>query len=284
MKEITIDEYKKQINRITEYIANHLDEEINLNTLAEFSCFSPYHFHRITRAFLKEPIGCYIQRIRIETAARLLRYSNLPISEVAYRVGYDAPNSLTKSFKQLYGITPAGYRNNKDFTIMKPIQINNQLNIKGPKTIDIPTKQMIYIKLSGEYSKLDFPGTWGKLWAYIKEEKLYTAGIEHLAIYHDDPKVTESEKLRTDLCLVVTKDAIPKGEIGVKDMPGGRFALFVYTGPYDKLDAAYDTIYAQLLPEAGLQLRDAPCFDKYKNHPGRTAPEKLKTEIYIPVE
>lgn len=48
----TKEEYLKRINVIVEYINNHLDENIDLGMLAEMSGFSPWHFHRIVRAFL----------------------------------------------------------------------------------------------------------------------------------------------------------------------------------------------------------------------------------------
>jgi AraC family transcriptional regulator len=96
--------------------------------------------------------------------------------------------------------------------------------------------------------------------------------------------VTESDKLRTDICLVVKKDVKPQGDIGVKEIKAGKFAMFHCQGAYSNLDAVYDMIYGKLLPENGLRLRDYPCFEKYLNHPDRTEPEKLKTEIYIPVE
>jgi AraC family transcriptional regulator len=37
------------------------------------------------------------------------------------------------------------------------------------------------------------------------------------------------------------------------------------------------------LPESGLELRNAPEFEKYLNSPENTKPEKLRTEIYIPI-
>ena len=56
----TKEEYLKRINVIVEYINNHLDENIDLGMLAEMSGFSPWHFHRIVRAFLGEPVGAFI--------------------------------------------------------------------------------------------------------------------------------------------------------------------------------------------------------------------------------
>lgn len=280
----TIEEYKKQINIIIEYINNNLDKPVDLAELAEISHFSPYHFHRITRAFIGEPIGAYILRVRLETAAKLIRYTDLPVSEIAYKVGYDVPTSLSKAFKQQFGISPLEYRTNKEFRIMKTEKKDIQLDIKGPKIMDLPTKKAIYINLTGQYDNLDFSGSWQRLWQFVKEYKLFSFGMEHLAIYYNDPKVTESDKLRTDICLVIKKEAKPQGDIGVKEIKGGKYAMFLYKGAYSNLDAVYDAIYSQLLPEKGLRLRDYNGFEKYLNHPDKTKPEKLKTEIYIPVE
>jgi DNA gyrase inhibitor len=284
IKSSTREEYLKRVNVVVDYINNHLDEELDLQKLAEMSNLSTYHFHRIMKAFLGETLGAYIIRVRLETAVRLLRYTDLPVEQIAYSVGYEMPSSLSKSFKQFYDITPLEYRNNKNFVIMKPVQLNPDLNLKSPKVIDIETKKAIYIRLTGAYSELDFCGAWGKLWAYVKENKLFSAGIEHISIYHDDPKVTNSEKLRTDVCLVLPKPAEPKGEIGVKEIAGGKYAVFLYQGPYTNLGIVYDTIFAKWLPDCGYELRNAPLYEKYINDPSRTEEAKLKTEIYIPLQ
>ena len=284
IKSSTREEYLKRVNVVVDYINNHLDEELDLQKLAEMSNLSTYHFHRIMKAFLGETLGAYIIRVRLETAVRLLRYTDLPVEQIAYSVGYEMPSSLSKSFKQFYDITPLEYRNNKNFVIMKPVQLNPDLKLKSPKVIDIETKTAIYIRLTGAYSELDFCGAWGKLWAYVKENKLFSAGIEHISIYHDDPKVTNSEKLRTDVCLVLPKPAEPKGEIGVKEIAGGKYAVFLYQGPYTNLGIVYDTIFAQWLPDSGYELRNAPLYEKYINDPSRTEEAKLKTEIYIPLQ
>ncbi len=279
----TKEEYLKRINIMVEYINNHMDENIELSKLAGIANFSPYHFHRIVKAFLGEPIGAFIVRMRLETAARLLRYTDLPIQEIAFRVGYDMPSSLSKGFKSFYAISPNEYRNNKNYTIMKPSEVNPDLKLKS-RVVELEKKQVIYVRLTGDYKKNDYCSAWETLWGYVKEAKLFSAGIEHICIYHDDPVVTEADKLRTDVCLVLPKAAMPKGEIGVKEVAGGKYVVFHYQGPYENLGMVYDTIYGKCLPEGAYQFRTLPSFEKYLNHPDRTEPEKLKTEIYIPIE
>lgn len=282
-KTSTREEYLKRINILVEYINNHLDENIDLELLAKMSNFSPYHFHRIVKAFLGESIGAFIVRMRIETAARLLRYSDMSVQDVAYKVGYDVPSSLSKVFKQFYGISPNSFRNNKIYTIMKPLQLNPELKLKE-KVINLEPRQVIYIRLTGDYQKNDYCGAWEKLWGYVKEAGLFSAGIEHICIYHDDPQVTDAEKLRTDVCLILPKKAQPKGEIGVKTLVGGKYAVYLYQGSYENLGMVYDTIYGKYLPDGGYKLALEPGFEKYLNHPDRTASDKLKTEIYVPIQ
>ena len=170
-KKTTKEEYQKCVNVVVEYINQHLGEDIDLKSLARISNFSPFYFHRIMKAFLGEPIGTFIVRTRTEAAARLLRYSDIPIADIAYRIGYSSPSSLSKVFRQFYGISPLEYRNNKNFVIMKPAIIRPDLELKS-EIKSIPARNVIYIRLSGDYKLNDYGGTWGRLWQFIKEQKL----------------------------------------------------------------------------------------------------------------
>lgn len=279
----TTEEYHRCVNIVIEYINNHLGEEIDLEKLAEISHFSPYHFHRIMKAFLHEPLGAFIVRTRIETAARLLRYSSMSVSDIAYQIGYGSPSSLSKIFKQFYGISPNEYRNNKDHVIMKPLEINPALDVTMEVREQQP-KQVIYVRLTGAYMALAYCEAWKKLYAYVSEEKIDTRYMEYICIYHDDPKVTEPKNLRTDVCFTVPSPAQPRGEIGVKEIPGGKYLIFLYKGPYANLGAVYDTIYGHWIPQGGYTVSNSRGYESYLNSLESTPPEELLTEICIPVE
>ena len=96
--------------------------------------------------------------------------------------------------------------------------------------------------------------------------------------------MTPAEKLRTDVCMVMPVKVAPKSDVGFKVIPAGRYAIFLYTGPYDNLQAVYDTIYGKYLPEMECTIRDEASAERYLNNPCDTPPEELLTEIYIPVE
>jgi len=282
-KKTTREEYQKCVNAVVDYINLHLGEEIDLKSLAKISHFSPFYFHRIMKAFLGEPIGTFIVRTRTETAARLLRYTDLPIADIAYRIGYSSSSSLSKVFKQFYGISPLEYRNNKNFVIMKPAIIHSELKLKR-EIKELPVRNMIYIRLFGDYKLNDYCGTWMRLQQFVQEEKLPMGEVMPYCIFHDDPKVTPIEKLRTDVCMVMPAAVTPKGNIGFKQLPAGRYAIFLYKGSYEHLQSVYDTIYGKYIPEMECTFRDEASAERYLNHPADTAPDELLTEIYIPIE
>lgn len=276
--------YHQKLNRVVEYIHNHLDEKIEIKHLAELSHFSSFHFHRIVRALLGEPIGAYIIRIRLETAAKLIRYSELSIEEIGYKIGYNSPSSLTKAFKQHFGITPSSYRKNRTWNIQKTHTMEvTTLNIKKPKLVTVEDKNCIYLTLKGAYQKLDYPAAWVTLWQEVKSQKLFTAGIEHIGLPFDDPKVTEEDQIRYDACLIIHKEAKPTGKIGTKTLKGGKFAVFHYQGSYTRLGDVYNYIFNTWLLQSDHELRDEPLREKYLNNAERTPEDKLKTEIYIPI-
>ena len=282
-KKTTREEYQKCVNAVVDYINLHLGEEIDLKSLAKISHFSPFYFHRIMKAFLGEPVGTFIVRTRTETAARLLRYTDLPIADIAYRIGYSSSSSLSKVFKQFYGISPLEYRNNKNFVIMKPAIIHSELKLKR-EIKELPVRNMIYIRLFGDYKLNDYCGTWMRLQQFVQEEKLPMGEVMSYCIFHDDPKVTPIEKLRTDVCMVMPAAVTPKGNIGFKQLPAGRYAIFLYKGSYEHLQSVYDTIYGKYIPEMECTFRDEASAERYLNHPADTAPDELLTEIYIPIE
>ena len=166
---------------------------------------------------------------------------------------------------------------------MKPAIIRPDLELKS-EIKNVPARNVIYIRLSGDYKLNDYGGTWGRLWQFVKEQNLPIGDFSPLCIYHDDPKVTPAEKLRTDVCMVMPVQVAPKGDVGFKTLPAGRYAIFLYKGSYDNLQAVYDTTYGKYLPEMECTLRDEASAERYLNDPCKTAPEELLTEIYIPVE
>ena len=282
MRTITYNDYTQRINKVVAYINDHLDESLDLKTLAEVAALSEFHFHRVFKALKGESIGAHISRLRIEAAARLLRYSALSIEDMAFNIGYEAPAALSKAFKNQYGITPTQYRTNKDIYIMKKEIINPDLALKAPKIIELEPKNLIYVALTGKYGTLDYGKAYEQLWAVVKSQKLFTKGIESICVSYDDPKITEASLQRSEVSLAIHKPAHPEGEVSCKTLAGGKYAVFFYQGSYSHLSAVYDAAMRWVI-DSEYEVREEPTFEKYLNDSRRTAQEKLKTEVYISI-
>src|SRR5688572_25480220 len=102
--------YSERIQRVAHYLAVHLDEELDLETLAGVACLSPYHFHRIYRGLLGETVNETVRRLRLHRAAIDLLDRELSIERTARRAGYASQAAFTRAFRAEYGEPPARYR------------------------------------------------------------------------------------------------------------------------------------------------------------------------------
>jgi AraC family transcriptional regulator len=281
----TLKVHFERINNVLLYIHNHLEETLELNELAGLSNYSPFHFHRIMRAYLGESIGAYIIRLRLERAANLLKLTNLPVNEITYKSGYDSSSSLNKQFKKHFGITPLAYREEHNYRFInnnKTQIIMETKNLK-PKIKIIKEKKVIYTRATGAYNE-SAKNAWDKVCSFAQKNHLFGFGTEFIGISYDDPTITEAENLRYEACICVSKQINAEGEIGVKTIERGKYAIFLHEGPYENFIKTYNYIFGQWLPANNIELRDIPCYEKYLNQPEKTKPQKLKTEIYVPIK
>ena len=94
-------------NRICEYIDSHLQENIALEVLAEIAQLSVHHFARAFRQSLGIPPHNYIVQRRVEHAQRLLRNTDLPLSEIAIVAGFTDQSHLARHFRTITGVSPS---------------------------------------------------------------------------------------------------------------------------------------------------------------------------------
>ena len=126
---------------------------------------------------------------------------------------------------------------------------------------------------------------WGKIMKFAYSNKLMSKDVRRVGISHDDPAVTEPERIRYDACIDIDVNVENEAELHNATIPGGKFAKFIHKGSYDLFAQSYAWIFNEWLPESGYQLSDRPAFEVYLNKdPRRTRPENLTTENYIPLE
>ncbi len=278
----------QRINRVLNYIQEHRDNQLSLDKLAAIACFSPYHFHRIFTAYMGETLNEYVTRVRLEYSTHQLCYTRNSITEIALATGYETPSAYSRAFKKNFGESPSSFRKRKAAAVIrKTTVIIHEKGVHEPMNPQIVKRDEIsvmYVRRTGAYAK-SAEQAWSVLGAYAVPKNLFGPDSECIGISYDDPKVTEAEKLRYDACITAPPEFKGEGEIAHQTIAGGKYAVFLHEGPYEKLEDVYARIYREWLPESGYQPGQCICFEKYLNSPESVdSPEELKTEIFISLE
>ena len=99
-----------RLRRVTEYIREHLDQDIKLAQLGAVVYMSPFHFARLFQRTTGLPPHRFVVRSRIERATSLLGTPELSIAAIARAVGFRNPSHFSTVFRRNTGVTPRVYR------------------------------------------------------------------------------------------------------------------------------------------------------------------------------
>lgn len=95
------------IQNAINYIENHLTENLDYEQIAKEGFSSPFHFQRMFSILCGYTLGEYIRNRRLTLAGTELANSHEKVIDVAYKYGYDNPESFTKAFQKFHGVTPS---------------------------------------------------------------------------------------------------------------------------------------------------------------------------------
>ena len=113
------------ITSVITYVEAHLNEKMDLGTVADAMHYSKYHLHRMFKDTVGMTLHDYTRRRRLTEAAKLLVFSEKPILGIALAAGYESQQAFTDVFKAMYKLTPLEYRERERFY---PLQLAFTLN------------------------------------------------------------------------------------------------------------------------------------------------------------
>ena len=98
------------LQKVRQYLHEQYAQKITLDTLSARYNISKYHLQRSFQRYFGQSPGEYLTRLRLTRAKELLRATDLPVSEVAYRVGMENTSYFISVFRSREGATPQQYR------------------------------------------------------------------------------------------------------------------------------------------------------------------------------
>ena len=279
----TRSDYAMWLERVFRWLADHLDDTLDLARLAEVAAMSPYHFHRTYHAMQGETAAETVRRLRLHRAAVELITGELPVPRVARRAGYGSQEAFTRAFKAAYGVPPARYRASfVPSPTPKGTEDAMDTTTAYHATIrETPALRVAALAHSGDY--INIGSTFERLMAMAGGQGLLGPWTRSFGVYYDDPASTPREALRADACLTLPDGKLLSGELQVREIRGGRYAVTLHVGPYAELHFPYTWLYGTWLPKSGEETADAPSIEEYLNDARVVPPSELRTEIWLPL-
>jgi effector-binding domain-containing protein len=103
------------------------------------------------------------------------------------------------------------------------------------------------------------------------------AGAPYVAYFNMD-----MDNLEIEIGFPVSKVLPDKEDIQSAEIPGGKSARCLYTGPYNQIEPAYNAL-TEWIKENGFEVTGV-AYEFYLNDPGEVAPEELMTQIVFPLK
>ncbi len=274
-------DYEERLNRVTAYIYDHLDEEIDLSKLADVACLSAYHWHRVYHAMRSETIAATVKRLRLQRAAADLANTNLSIKAISRRSGYTNVQSFTRVFSAAYGMPPGQYRHQGSHTQFRVDMPQGEPPMYDIAIKSLPAMQAVTVEHIG--SPLEVGRAFDRLFGWLGKRSLIAPGMRSVSIYGDDPSVVPEHALRLLAGVIVSGELPVEAPLRHTAIAAGPYAVLRHKGPYANMKTAYEWLYGRWLPDSGREAADAPVFEEYLNNPHDTAPADLLSEINLPI-
>jgi AraC family transcriptional regulator len=269
------------MHAVIDYIDHHLDQDLDLATLAAVAHFSAFHFHRLFRVWTGEVLGDYLRRRRLEMAAvRLRAQLRVPVLDIALGVGFGSAEAFARAFRTRFGCTPTQWRKSKHDQVRRKLgQASRkrgqapgarQRNTAASRNQEAPMNVRIIEREPVQVAYLRHTGPPGepvsRFWLetvvpWMATNNLF--GRVRYGVTLDDPSVTRQEQCRYDACIEVPEKQVLSGEAKRKLIPGGRYAALAFGGTAREIGTAWDRMLREWLPRSGLQLDSRPFFEHY---------------------
>lgn len=108
----------EQIQITVDYIEEHISKEIKIENLAKLASLSQFYYQRLFTRLVKKPVMEYVKLRRLAKASDALPDKSKRILDIALDFGFSSHETLTRTFKDAFGMTPEEYRAN-------PVRLNN---------------------------------------------------------------------------------------------------------------------------------------------------------------
>jgi len=302
----TATRYDEVVLPVLLYCEEHLAEPLTLRDLSRVAGFSPHHFHRVFHHVTGEAPKQYLRRLRLESAVYRMKVSPDNVLQIALDSGFATHDTFTRAFVRRFDMSPSefravlkeyracvddvlGSRTYAGFTDETPLTLRFDLH-KDPITVErTPGRHLLFVRHQG-YEQLLAPGEsfldlWADLFAYADAHRIDYSSEVLVGITHDDPYVTDEQRIRFDACIQVGGPVSAAHPAAYRYLPSRLCVARRHHGGLKEIAKTFAHIGVDWLPSTGYGLAAAPPFETY--HIARTADGEMQlhyADAYVPLD
>ena len=289
--------YEQRINRILNYISAHPAEDHSLESLAKRAHFSPFHFHRVFKSLVGEPLNVCLRRLRLEKAVfRMTHGPKETLTQIALDCGFSSSSVFSKVFREAYGFPPSRYSRKR---LLEESKIRQDLFLNAgygfPKDaprdnpdrfrvrlVEWPQRHIAYVRVIGAFEPEPMLAAFNRLMDWGREHNL-PRGSQLIGMSLDDMDVTPMRNFRFDWCLEVPESMPPSGDVSSGTIAGGTYAAVRCRGDIYKEARAWAWLFQVWLPRSGYEPIHAPALELYRKDPSKSEWKEFDMDCCLPV-
>lgn len=283
----------ENLNKALNYIEENLSSDIDFKEVARLALCSEYHFTRMFSFLAGVSLSEYIRRRRLTLAAFDLINGDIKVIDLAMKYGYNSPDSFTRAFQSMHGITPSEARDNGKSLKAYP-KMTFKLSVKGVYEMNYRIVEKESFRIVGHKKRVPiiFGGVnpeIASMWKGIKEiinelkdlSNVEPMGILQASTNFGDGRMEEKGELDHYIGVATTKKC--PDNLANLEVPASTWAVFESVGPFpETLQNIWGRIYSEWFPSSTYELAVGPeiLWNENNNFDSST----FKSEIWIPVQ
>jgi AraC family transcriptional regulator len=288
-------EYSQRINRVIDYLRGNLDRPVKLKELAKVACLSEFHFHRIFGAVSGETLNDFTNRLRLEKAARLLRYSGQSLTDIALECGFSSSATFSRAFRSGYGTSPSQFRKSGEIKKSKickelfpqdeyglPMSAEEKRAAFPVRLIDVPERQVAYIRVTNAFELDRVLAVFKTMIEWAKSQDVFSQGTL-FGMTVDDPHVTPKHLYRYEVCLASPFPFECMEGMSKLKMPAMRYAAIKVSGDIHKVATAWDYLYRDWLINSAYEPEHAPALEVFLDRESALDWSHFELELCLPI-
>src|ERR1700678_1538300 len=288
-------EYAQRIDRVIDYLRGNLHRPVKLAELANVACFSEFHFHRIFTAVSGETLNNFTNRLRLEKAARLLRYSEQSLTDIALDCGFSSSATFSRAFRSGYDTSPSQFRKSGEIKKSKickelfpqdeyglPMSAEEKRAAFPVRLLDIPERQVAYIRVTNAFDLDRVLAAVQTMIEWAKSQDIFSQGIL-FGMTVDDPHVTPKHLYRYEVCLASSLPFKCTEGMSKLKMPARRYAVIKVSGDIHKVATAWDYLYRDWLINSAYEPEHAPALEVFLDKESAMDWPHFELELCLPI-